>query len=78
MHGSGDTEIDSDIINGRDGPEDLVINGKIISKRIPKIGLRGVFYDELVSIIFLFLILTFKALGKILISVVNWIHLAHD
>jgi hypothetical protein len=73
MHGSCGTEMDSEIINGRDGPENLVINGNISRDRNERC-----FDDELVSIIFLLFILTFKGLGKILVSVVNWIHLAHD
>jgi hypothetical protein len=36
VHGSGGTEIELEIINGRDGPEDLGINGKMISRRISR------------------------------------------
>jgi hypothetical protein len=69
VHGSGGTEIESGIINGGDGPVDLDINRKMISRHISIL---------LPFIIIIFIFDTFKGLCKILISVVNWINLAHD
>jgi hypothetical protein len=51
VHGSVGTEIESEMVNGRDGPEDLNINGKIISRHISRDRIERCFYDKLLSVI---------------------------